>query len=77
MHISMNQITKVDCNAFLWESESGHISLLYHFKGDSTLVSWIANVRDLQNKRIVDLDKDCDKFPRGEIRMIFTNFHDV
>ena len=30
-----------------------------------------------QIKRIVDLDKDSDKFPSGEIRMIFTNFHEV
>ena len=51
IHISMNQITKVDCNAFLWESESGHISLLYHFRGDSTLVSWIANVRDWSKQK--------------------------
>ena len=42
----MNQIAKVDCNAFLSESESTNLSLLYHFGGDSTLVLWIANVRD-------------------------------
>ena len=51
IHISMNQITKLDFNAFLWESESGHISLLYHFRGDSTLVSWIANVRDWSKQK--------------------------
>ena len=38
----MNQIAKVDCNAFLSESESGDLSLLYHFLGDSTLVPCIA-----------------------------------
>ena len=47
----MNQITKVDCNAFLWESEFGHVGLLYHFRGDSTLVSWIANVRDWSKQK--------------------------
>ena len=75
IHISMNQITKVDCNAFLWESESGHISLLYHFRGDSTLFSWTANVRDWsKQKNSRSVDKDCDQFPWSEIRMIYTNF---
>ena len=44
----MNQIAKVDCNAFLSASESGNLSLLYQFGGDSTLVPQIA--------------KDCDQF---------------
>ena len=30
-----------------------------------------------QSIRIVDLDKDCDQFPWSEIRMIYTNFHEV
>ena len=47
----MNQIAKVDCNAFLSESESTNLSLLYHFGGDSTLVLWIANVRDWSRHR--------------------------
>ena len=39
-------MVKVDPNAFLSESESRNLSLLYHFGGDSTLVPQIANVRD-------------------------------
>ena len=36
----------VDSNAFLLESESRNLSLLYHFGGDSTLVPQILNVRN-------------------------------
>lgn len=46
IHISTNQITKVDCKAFLSQSESRNLGLLYHFGGDSTLVPSIPNVRD-------------------------------
>ena len=48
IHISMNQIAKVDWNAFLSASESGNLSLLCQFGEDSTLVPQIA--------------KDCDQF---------------
>ena len=43
--MSTNQIAKVDSNAFLSESESRNLSLLYHFGEDSTLAPWIANVK--------------------------------
>ena len=46
IHISTNQIAIMDCNAYLSESESRNLSLLYHFGGDSTLVPLIKNVRD-------------------------------
>ena len=36
IHVSTNQIAILDCNAFLSESESRNLSLLYHFGGDST-----------------------------------------
>ena len=26
---------------------------------------------------IIDLDKDCDQFALGKIRVIFANFHEV
>ena len=44
--MSTNQIAKVDHNAFLSESESRNLSLLYHFGEDFTLVPQIANFRD-------------------------------
>ena len=37
--LSTNEMTKVDCNAFLSESESRNLSFLYHSGGDSTLLS--------------------------------------
>ena len=43
---SMNQIAKVDHNAFLSESGLRNLNFLYHFGGDSTLVPRIASVRD-------------------------------
>ena len=61
--MSTNQITKVDRNALLSESESRNLSLLYHSGGDSSLVPRIANVRD-SSKHI--LDKGCDQFAKGE-----------
>ena len=64
----------VDHNAFLSESESRNLSLLYHFGGDSTLVPQILNVRNWSSK---DFDKDCDQFAWGEIRETFTNFHEI
>ena len=51
IHISTNQIAKVHCNAFLSESVSRNLSLWYHFGGDSTLDSWIANVRGWSKHR--------------------------
>ena len=51
IHISTNQIAKVHCNAFLSESVSRNLSLGYHFGGDSTLDSWIANVRGCSKHR--------------------------
>ena len=36
IHMSTNQIAEVDCGAFLSESDSRNLSLLYHFGGDST-----------------------------------------
>ena len=51
IHISTNQIAKVHCNAFLSESVSRNLSLWYHFGGDSTLDSWIANVRGCSKHR--------------------------
>ena len=39
-------MAKVDRNAFLPESESRNLNLLYHFGGDSTLVPQIVNVRN-------------------------------
>ena len=39
-------MAKVGRNAFLSESESRNLSLLYHFGGDSTLVPQIVNVRN-------------------------------
>ena len=44
--MSMNQIAKVDCNAFLSESQSTNLSLFYHFEEDSTFLPQNANVRD-------------------------------
>ena len=41
--MSTNQIAKVDCNAFLSESESRNLSLLYHFGGDYTFVIDLAH----------------------------------
>ena len=46
IHISTNEMAKMDCHAFLSESESRNLSLLYHFGGDSTLVPQIVNVRN-------------------------------
>ena len=59
IHMSMNQIAKVDCNAFLSESYSRNLSLLYHFARDSTLLPQIPNSGINQSR---DLDKDCDQF---------------
>ena len=39
-------VSGVDSNAFLLESESRNLSLLYHLGGDSTLVPQILNVRN-------------------------------
>ena len=36
IHMSTDEMAKVDRNAFLSESESRNLSLLYHFGGDST-----------------------------------------
>ena len=52
--MSMNQIAKVDHNAFLSDSESiksRDLSPFYHFGGYSTLVPQIANVRDRSEHR--------------------------
>ena len=46
IHMSTNEMAKVDCNVFLSESESRNLSLLYHFEGDSTLVPQSVNVRN-------------------------------
>ena len=51
IHTSTNQITKVDCNAFLSESESIKLKSFVPFGRDSTLVSWIAIVRDWSKHR--------------------------
>ena len=51
IHMGMNQIAKVDCNAFLAKSESRNLSLLHHLWGDSTLVPQIANVRGWSKHR--------------------------
>ena len=51
IHTSMNQITKVDCNAFLSESESIKLKSFVPFGRDSTLVSWIAIVMDWSKHR--------------------------
>ena len=48
--MSTNQIVMVDLYAFLSESESRNLSLLYHF-GDSSFVPGIANVRDWSKHR--------------------------
>ena len=34
IHISTNEMAKVDCDAFLSESEPRNLSLLYHFEGE-------------------------------------------
>ena len=44
--MSTDEMAKVDRNAFLSESESRNLSLLYHFGGDSTLVPQIVIVRN-------------------------------
>ena len=46
IHISTNEMAKVDHNAFLSEPESRNLSLSNHFGGDSTLVPQIVNVRN-------------------------------
>ena len=43
----------VDHNAFLLESESRNLSLLYHFGGDSTLVPQILNVIGIDQAKIL------------------------
>ena len=55
-------MTKMDRNAFLSESDSGNLSLFYHFGGEYSLVPWIVNV--------------C-QFAWGEIRVIFTSFYEI
>ena len=39
-------MAKVDCDAFLSESEPRNLSLLYHFEGEYSLVPQIVNVRN-------------------------------
>ena len=51
IHTSMNQITKMDSSAFLSESESIKLRLLYYFGGDFMLVPQIANVRGWSKHR--------------------------
>ena len=51
IHIGKNEMTKVDCNAFLSESEPGNLSLFYHFGGEYSLVPWIVNVRNSSKQR--------------------------
>ena len=41
IHTSTNQITKVDCNAFLSESESIKLKSFVPFGRDSTLISFL------------------------------------
>ena len=38
---------------------------------------WLLGFQMLGIDQSIDLDKDCDQFAWGEIRMIFTNFHEV
>ena len=51
IHISTNEIAKLDHNAFLSESEFRNLSPSYHSGGDSSLVPQIANARDWSNHR--------------------------
>ena len=74
IHISSNEMAKVDLNAFLSESEFRNLSLLHHFGGDSALVPQIVNVRNWSKQRF---DKDCDQFAWGETREVFSNFHKI
>ena len=75
IHISTNQlIAKLDHNAFLSESEFSNFSLSYNSGGDYSLVP---RLQMPGIDQIIDLDKDCDQFALGKIRVIFTNFHEV
>ena len=74
IHTSTNQITKVDCNAFLSEWESIKLKPFVPFGRDSTLVSWIAIVRNWSKHRF---RQRLWPVSWGKIRMIFTNFHEV
>ena len=46
-------MAKVDCDAFLSESEPRNLSLLYHFEGEYSLVPQIVNVRNIDQAKIL------------------------
>ena len=70
IHTSTNQITKVDCNAFLSEWESIKLKPFVPFGRDSTLVSWIAIVRNWSKHRFRQ-----SKIVTSFMRQNQNNFH--